>query len=318
MAIGEKTLKTGRRKRPAKQRVAFIGAGRAGSAFAWHCHRLGFPIAGICDQDPKRAWVAYGLLKLPYERLKTSELVDRCDVLFLTVPDRHIEPEFLAVRRWLPARALVVHCSGVLGTEVFKGADEHRLETLACHPIQSFSSHAQAITSLPGTFFALEGTPAGMRFGRRLARLLKGGHVEVKGSDRPLYHAMCVFASNFQNGLLDAAETLAARLGISRERAAKMLAPMMKTVADNMVKYGAVASLTGPVQRGDNGTVARHLAALHDREPALVPLYRELSLRLADVARRQGADAAGLKRVRRVLQEAGTARRRKATRGGGR
>jgi predicted short-subunit dehydrogenase-like oxidoreductase (DUF2520 family) len=306
--------KSSRSKRPArkpKQRVGFIGAGRAGSAFAWHCHRLGFPIAGICDQDPKRAWVAYGLLKLPYERLKTSELVSRCDVLFLTVPDRHIEPEFLAVRRWLRPRALVVHCSGVLGTEVFKGADEHRLETLGCHPIQSFSSHAQAITSLPGTFFALEGTPAGMRFGRRLARLLKGGHVEVRGPDRPLYHAMCVFASNFQNGLLDAAETLAARLGISRRQAAKMLAPLMKTVADNLVKYGAVASLTGPVQRGDDGTIAQHLEALRSREPGLVPLYRDLSLRLADIAGRQGADAAGLERVRRALEETRTRRRKK-------
>lgn len=306
-----------RQSRRTAERVGFIGAGRVGSAMAWHCRRLGFPIAGITDKDPKQAWVAYGLLKLPHERLKASELVRNCDVLFLTVPDRHVEPEFRAIRRWLRPGAIVAHCSGVLGTGQFKGAAERGIETLAIHPINSFSSHAQAIASLPGTFFALEGSRAGMRFGRKLARLLGGGCAEVKGEDRPLYHAMCVFTSNFQNGLLDSAELLAGRLGITRRRAARMLAPLMKTVSGNLVKYGPVASLTGPVRRGDETTVARHLVALGRRAPELVPLYRELSLRLVDIARRQGVEPAGLRRVKRVLAPPRDGRKRK-TRGRGR
>ena len=285
--------------------MGFIGAGRVGTAISWHCNRLGYEIAGIADKDARQAWVVSGLLKIPYVRRKSSEVARDSDVLFLTVPDRQIEPVFVALRRWLRPGTLVVHCSGVLGEEVLRGAGERGLDTLAMHPIQSFSSHAQAIHSLRGCLFALEGSAVGLRFGRRLARQLHGGCVVIKGKDRPLYHAMCVFSSNFQNVLLDAAESLAVRLGITRRRAARLLGPLMKTVLDNMIDYGAVPSLTGPVQRGDVETVEQHLCALEERSPDLVPLYRELSLRLVRMSQRQGLDRQTATRLRNVLREAG-------------
>lgn len=297
----KKRSATSKSRRKSRLRVGFIGAGRVGTAMAWHCHRLGYRIAGVTDKLPNQAWVIYGLLKIPYQRLRSSEVASKSDVLFITVPDRHIEPVFVAIRRWLNPGTVVVHCSGVLGVEVFKGACDQGLETLALHPIQSFSSHAQAIASLPGSFFALEGSSPGLRFGRRLARQLRGGCAVISGPDRPLYHAMCVFASNFQNALLDAAETQAAKLGITRHRVSKMLAPLMKTVLENAVAYGAVPSLTGPVQRGDAITVKQHLEALERRAPDLVPMYRVLSLRLLDMAKRQGLSAASVKRLRAVL-----------------
>ena len=290
-------------RRRTLRRVGIVGAGRVGSAISWHCNRLGYEIVGITDKDPRQAWVASGLLKIPYTHRKSSEVARGSDVLFLTVPDRQIEPVFVALRRWLRPGTLVVHCSGVLGMDALRGAGEREIETLAMHPIQSFSSHAQAIHSLRGCFFALEGTAVGLRFGRRLARQLLGGCVVIKGEDRPLYHAMCVFSANFQNALLDAAESLAVRLGITRRRAARLLGPLMKTVLDNMVDYGAVPSLTGPVQRGDVPTVERHLRALEERAPDLVPLYRGLSLRLVKMARRQGLDRQSAARLRKVLKE---------------
>ncbi|OYD14864.1 hypothetical protein CH330_07415 [candidate division WOR-3 bacterium JGI_Cruoil_03_51_56] len=300
---GKKKLRAGLKARHAGyHRVGFIGAGRVGSAMAWHCNRLGFETAGVTDKKPKQAWVVYGLLKIPYVRLKPSDVAAASDVFFLTVPDRHIEPEFVAIRRWLRPKTIVAHCSGVLGNDVFKGAKEQGLETLALHPIQSFSSHAQAIRSLPGSFFALEGSAAGLRFGRRLVRLLRGGCVVIRGPDRPLYHAMCVFASNFENALIEASENLAGKLGISRRRAAKMLAPLMRTVLENAVEYGAVPSLTGPVQRGDAMTVAQHLDALTRRAPELLPMYRTISLHLVDIARQQGLSTAAARQLRSILR----------------
>ncbi len=285
-----------------RKKIGIIGAGRVGSALAVHCKRLRLPLVGIADKRSKQAWVVYSLLKIPYQRWKPSELAAGSDILFLTVPDGQIEPLFLAIRKCLRHGTLVVHCSGVLGVDVFKGAQELGIETLALHPIQSFSSHAEAIRTLPGSFFALEGSRAGLAYGRRLVRQLGGNCVEVAAPDRPLYHAMCVFASNFENALVDAAESIAARLGIGRRRAAKMLAPLMRAVLDNAVSYGALASLTGPVQRGDVKTVARHLQALSSRAPELVPLYRECSLRLLDMARRQGLDSKSAWEIRALLR----------------
>ncbi|MEO0085287.1 MAG: DUF2520 domain-containing protein [candidate division WOR-3 bacterium] len=288
-----------------RMRVGIIGAGRVGSAIAWHCQRLGYRISGVTDRRPRQAWVVYGLLKLPYRRLRSRDVAAESDVLFLTVPDTHLWPEFEAVSRWLLPGTIVAHCSGTFGVDVFKGAHEQGLETLALHPIQSFSSHAQAIASLKGCYFALEGTPRGLRFGRRLVRQLRGGHIVVRSGNRPLYHAMCVFGSNFVNALLDAVETIARQLHLPRTRAVRMLRPLTQTVLDKAVELGAVATLTGPVQRGDAETVRRQLAALKRNAPELVPVYRVLSLRLVDMSRGQGADRTVLQKVRAAIESAG-------------
>ena len=305
-----------------RRRVGFIGAGRVGCALAWHCRRLGYPIAGVTDQKPRQARVAYGLLKQRYERLSPRAVAAASDVLFLTVPDSRIGPVFELVREVLgsgqealgtvPIRGqsprrqsprVVVHCSGAFGPEVFAGAQEQGLGTLALHPVQSFSSHSQAIRSLPGSFFAADGSASGLRFGKLLVKQLHGSCVIVPGKDRALYHAMCVFASNFVSVLFDAAETIAGKLGIEPERAARMLEPLARTVLDNVVEQGAGPSLTGPVVRGDALTVAAHLGALKQRAPKLVPLYRMMSGRLVEMARRQGMDKAALRKLKQVLKE---------------
>jgi predicted short-subunit dehydrogenase-like oxidoreductase (DUF2520 family) len=284
------------------KRVGFIGAGRVGCAMAWHCHRLGYPIAGVTDLKPKQAWVVYGLMKQHYERLSSRDVAAASDVLFLTVPDTHIVPVFESVRKWLMPGTIVAHCSGAFGTEVIAGAREQGLGVLALHPVQSFSSHSQAIRSLPGSFFAADGSATGLRFGRHLVRQLQGGWVIVRGPDRSLYHAMCVFASNFISALFDGAEEIAGELGISRRRAGLMLAPLARTVLDNVTEQGAGPSLTGPVERGDAVTVAAHLRALAKRAPSLAPMYRVLSGRLAEMAARKGLDKQMVARIREVLE----------------
>jgi len=114
---------------------------------------------------------------------------------------------------------------------------------------------------------------------------------------------MCVFASNFISPLFDAAEEIAGELGISRRRAGRMLEPLARTVLDNIVEQGAGPSLTGPVERGDALTVAAHLRALEKRVPKLAPVYRVMSGRLLEMARRKGLDAAAVRKLKAALEE---------------
>ena len=286
-----------------RERVGIIGAGRVGSALAWHCHRLGFRIAGVADKRPKQAWVVYGLLKQPYEHLKAFEVASDSDVLFITTPDSSIEPEFQSVRRFLVPGSIVAHCAGALGADAFRGATEQGLDVLALHPIQTFASHAQAIRSLPGSCFAVGGSRRGRQLGRRLVRLLHGTSFVVKDADRPLYHATCVFASNFLNSLFAGVESGAACFGLSTRRAARVFVPLGRAVLENIAESGVVRSLTGPIQRGDWQTVARHLSALDRRKPELAPEYRMLSRQLVGLARRRGLDSRTARRLTKLLEE---------------
>ncbi len=234
-------------------RVKIVGRGKVGTAFSWHLSRLKYHV--VDSRIPAGA----------------------VDVVFITVPDRKIFSVFKKIRNQLKPGALVVHCAGVFGIEVFKGAEKRKLETLALHPVKSFSNVKQAIQDLPEGYFVLDGTLRGLTFGRQLVKQLKGRAIVVRSKDRPLYHAMCVFASNFIHPLFWGVERIAKELGFSEKKSQTIMLPLTMTVLKNIAAKGSINSLTGPVKRGDWLTVKRHLSALKNRVPEVAPLYEDLT-----------------------------------------
>ncbi|MBM3323099.1 DUF2520 domain-containing protein [candidate division WOR-3 bacterium] len=286
------------RKRTAL-RIGFVGAGRVGTALAWHCRRAGLCIAGLADKDPAQARAAHQLLRLPFLKTPASRVAARSDVLFFTVPDGSIARAYQAARP-VPG-TIVCHCSGALGLDVFEGRNRAGLDALALHPVQVFTSHVQAIDSLPGSWWALDGSKRGMAFGRRLVQLLDGRAVTVAGAVRPAWHAACVFASNFQAALFDAVERIGSGPGIRQNRMLEIVAPLACTTLESILRQGSAEALTGPVQRGDSETVRAHIEALARQAPELLPMYRELSLRLVGLARSRGLTKSAERRLEKAL-----------------
>lgn len=289
--------------------VGFVGAGRVGTALAGQMARLGYEIAGFADRHADRARAACQAVGIRQRRLTPVRLAERANLVFLTVPDREISPVFALVRSRLRPGVLVAHCSGFFGVEVCPDAGRAGLETLAFHPAVAFPGTGPGASGLAvswpaGSFlFSVDGSPAGIRFGRRLAKQLGGEALVIRGPDRPLYHAMCVFASNFQHALRESAERIARELGVRECCRARLLDPLMAVTIENMTALGAGPGLTGPVRRGDAATVAGHLVALRRRLPELVPGYIELTRRLVELAGQQGTGRAQLQEIARLLDE---------------
>jgi predicted short-subunit dehydrogenase-like oxidoreductase (DUF2520 family) len=275
------SLNPGPARNHPSQRLVFVGAGRVGQALAWHCRRLGYRVAGPC--------------RVP------SAGIERGDVLFITTPDSAIEQVYRELRPRLRARAVVAHCAGRFGVEVFADAGQRRLDTLAFHPMQVFPDPVSARRGLVGSGFAIDGTPAGLRFGRTLARKLRGFAFRVRGPDRPLYHTLCVFASNLLMPALPGVETLAPMLGLAGRRGRAALARLSHGALAAALEHGAAASLTGPIQRGDVAALRSHLSVLAQRSPELIPLYKRLSEPLVDMARHRGLPDSTLKQLRATL-----------------
>ena len=95
----------------------------------------------------------------------------------------------------------------------------------------------------------------------------------VAAEDRAAYHAAGAIASNFLVALEACAERLAATAGISR----RQLAPLVLATARQWAELGPEAALTGPIARGDEGTIERHRAAIAERTPELLPVWSELT-----------------------------------------
>jgi predicted short-subunit dehydrogenase-like oxidoreductase (DUF2520 family) len=196
----------------------------------------------------------------------------------VAVPDRAIEATLTAAAPVMEEGALVVHLAGAHGLEVFAGLASARpdVRTGALHPLQTFPTTAAGLERLRGSWAAVAGDPAV----ERLAIELGLRPFPVADADRSAYHAAAVVASNHLVALLGQVERLAAAAGAPFEA----FAPLVRSSAENAFLLGAADALTGPIARGDLGTVERHLGAL---DPTERDAYRSMAREAARLAGRR-------------------------------
>jgi predicted short-subunit dehydrogenase-like oxidoreductase (DUF2520 family) len=220
----------------------------------------------------------------------------------------------------IPRTVAFVHLSGALELAALQPL-RARHAVGSFHPLQSFPE-PRPPAAFKGIAVAVDASTDALE--RRLAALARGlGAIpkHVDDSRRVLYHAAAVFASNYADVLMDVAVGLLEAVGWSEEEAVRGLGELAQGALVNVRKRGAVAALTGPVRRGDAGTVKRHIAALsaleaagHAARPQLVDLYRMLGSIALEIAREAGLDPAAAEPVARALTRrvAATRRRRRA------
>jgi len=181
-----------------------------------------------------------------------------------------------------------VHCSGACSLELLASAETQGASVGAFHPLQSFAGLEQALKNLPGSAFAIEASDTALEETLdSIARDL-GGRPFVVTGEKALYHASAVIACNFLVTLLDASSSLWEAFGLAGDQGLKALLPLVRGTIENVETIGLPDALTGPIARGDVGTVDRHLAALRRSAPELVDLYCALARRTIPIGRAKG------------------------------
>lgn len=196
------------------------------------------------------------------------------DLLLLAVPDGALAgvAEALAAR---PQASVVLHTAGAFDALVLAPlAPGSAVGTL--HPLKAFPCPLPDPAEAHRTFFALDGDPAALDLGRRLAEAWGGVAAEVPPAARPLYHLAATWAAGGVVTLVALAGEIGERLGLPPEVAAGYLelARGALAAADD---GPAERFLTGPVARGDAPAVARLLDALAAFAPEKLPLALELA-----------------------------------------
>ncbi|MCD6152021.1 MAG: DUF2520 domain-containing protein [Deltaproteobacteria bacterium] len=276
--------------------LAFIGLGRVGGALAILLSRAGFQVTVVCDQERGKAEAVAG--QLGEATLVTDEPVAaarEASVVFLTVQDRFITPvcEQLAAAGAVGSGQMVVHVSGSLTSEVLQPAAEQGAAVFSLHPLQSIADPAAALRVLPGSYFCFEGDEAAYPLAGRLVAALEGRLLRIAATDKPLYHAAAVVASNFFIALESLAISMLEQVGIGEEDAREMLLPLIRGSLENLALKGPVDALTGPIVRGDHQTIAGHLQVLEQKMPTQVEMYKSLArLNVELAARKSGVSLA--------------------------
>jgi predicted short-subunit dehydrogenase-like oxidoreductase (DUF2520 family) len=270
--------------------LAFIGAGRAGSALAEGLSRAGHRIVAVHSRTPVHAArLAAGTGAAVVGT--AVEAASRADITFLTVPDAEIAnvaATIAATGVTLPGQSLV-HCSATHGPEVLAAASTTAATIGAFHPLQALAG-AQSARLLRGTSFALEAPQPLLGQLQALVADLGGHLLALPPGGRALYHAAAVLVGNAPLALLARATTLLEEAGVAEVDARRALTALLAGAASNASTGEAASALTGPVVRGDAATVANHLEVL-SADPSTRELYRRLALETLALAGPEGREA---------------------------
>ena len=264
--------------------VGVVGAGRVGAVLAAALREAGHVViaaSGVSEESLSRI----DTLLPGVPRWEPEDVVRAADLVLLTVPDDAIEPVtagLATLGAWRSGQ-LVVHAAGRFGTGALSHASAAGALALAIHPAMTFTGTSLDRARLAGTVFAVTAQAPLLPIAQALVVEMGGEPVVIAEEDRPAYHAAIVHAANHGVTLAAQSAAVLARLGI--EEPGRVLGPVVQASIDNALRDapGSVASLSGPVVRGDAGTVAAHLAAL-SAVPDTRAAYRAMARATADLA----------------------------------
>lgn len=267
-------------------KAGFIGAGTTGTALAVRLSQKGWPVVAVSSRTLSSAQRLAKRVPSCQVYHTAQELADLAEMVFITTPDDVIAQVCSEVH-WHKKQS-VLHCSGAHSVDILGPAKKLGAAVGSFHPLQTFADVDQAIANLPGSTFALEAEEPLLSTLKELTRLLNGNWVELKPGDKVLYHAAAVFACNYLVTLVKLAQDLWKDFGVSPKEATRALLPLLRGTLNNIDNIGLPNCLTGPVARGDLGTIEKHLRALDARSPSLRTTYKELGLQTIPIALAKG------------------------------
>lgn len=253
---------------PGRLGVGVVGAGRVGAVLGSALRAVGHAVVGASGiSEASRERIDALLPGVP--ALEVQEVVERAELVLLTVPDDALADLVAGLARlgaWQPGQ-IVVHTAGAFGVEVLARAREAGVIPLALHPAMTFTGTSLDLSRLVGCSFAVTGPAPVLPIGQALVVEIGGEPVVVAEEARPLYHAALAHGANHLVVLVAQAAHALAAAGVTTPD--RVLEPLLGAALDGALReastaasVGGVAGLTGPVARGDAGTVAAHLAEL--------------------------------------------------------
>ena len=262
-------------ERPARLDVGVVGAGRVGAVLGAALTRAGHRVVAASGVSAASLDRAERLLPgVPV--VAVPDVVAAAELVLLTVPDDELPAlvQGLTDTGAWQAGQIVVHTSGRFGVSVLDPAVPHHVIPLALHPAMTFAGTAVDLERLEGCCFGVTAPEAARPVAEALVLEMGAEPVWVAEADRARYHAALAHGSNHLVTLV--AQALQVLRGAGIEAPDRVLAPLLSAALDGALRAGDAAT-TGPVVRGDAGTVAAHVRELAHESPDVLPTYVALA-----------------------------------------
>ncbi len=294
-----------RRRAVTTDRLAIVGAGRAGLGLAGALARAGTPPGAVVAATVASARRASRVLGRGRGTTRLDRAVSEAGVVLICVPDASIESVAGHLVPWAATRCFL-HTSGVKGPEALAPLRAAGGRCGALHPLYSFPPAGAPAPDLRGVLFAIDGDRPAIQRAIRIARRLGGRPHRLASRDRAAYHLAASVVANDLVSLLDLGFELASRrLGLPPGEVVRAFLPLARAAIDQVAHHGTRRGLTGPAARGDRETIAAHLDALRREDPLLEAVHRLLTRRAVEMAERAGRiDRRRARSLHRLLSQA--------------
>ena len=267
--------------------IGIVGAGAVGTALGVALSRAGWPVHAVASRDHARRERFRELVGVRSVFVDAQALIEDVELIVLAIPDDALAPLAGSVRMY--GGQAMIHTSGALGSDVLLPAMAAGTQIGSFHPLVAFAEVERAVVALRGATIAIEGDEQLLDLLARMAEALGATPVRLAPGSKTAYHAAAVLAAGGFVALLDAIAELARVAGLDEQGALTIYGPLIEGTLGNARALGIRRALTGPITRGDVGTLAAHLAALRAHAPGVVDLYRAAAEREIDLATGRGA-----------------------------
>jgi len=267
-------------------KLGFIGAGTVGTALAVRLNSKGYQVVAVSSRSQTSAENLAQVIKGCHGFNNNQDVADASELVFITTPDDAITTVVSQIK-WYAGQS-VVHCSGADSADILEPAKKLGAYVGVFHPLQTFANAKQAIENIPGSTFVVEAETPLLDTLKDMATTLGGHWIELKASDKVLYHTAAVIACNYMVTLVKLATDLWQTFSVPPHQATQALLPLIQGTIHNIDTVGIPQCLTGPIARGDTGTIKKHLDALQKKAPGLLSTYRELGLQTIPIALAKG------------------------------
>lgn len=272
-----------------------IGCGKAGRTLArlWAGQAV-LTIGGVLNRSMDSAGKAVEFIGAGLA-VNSIEQMEPADLYLVGTPDDQLAAAcgLLASSGLLSSGGIVFHLSGATRSSVLDAARGAGARAASIHPVKSFADPAVSVRSFTGTYCGAEGDPDAVAALARCFEAIGGRMFAIDPEHKEIYHAASVFSCNYVTALLEVGVQSYMKAGIPRDTAFEIVAPILRETIDHLLAMGTVNALTGPIARGDHGTVSRQVEALAAWDPEFCELYRRLGAVALDLSKRQGTAPQG-------------------------
>jgi predicted short-subunit dehydrogenase-like oxidoreductase (DUF2520 family) len=290
------------------QKISIIGAGKVGRTLARAMKEAGYEIGVVVCRNLESAKAAKAFIGVGLPETNVLRALDSSFVHFITTTDLAIASIVKEIDSKGPASLdghYFYHTSGAISSTVLDPLKKKGAQIGSIHPLQVFAHPDKAIETLPGIYYAIEGTDKAMELAVQIVARLQGKLLLIPTGRKVLYHIAGVFAANYLTVLVELAMSIMEEIGESPEDAYQALLPLMVGALQNIEEFGTDMALTGPVSRGDTETIQKHVEAMKLLRPEIPRAYSVLGEEAVEMSVRGGKiSAEKAKQLLRILAEA--------------